>query len=113
MARTAVAIDSAWSLPRVAQVTSTRTRSGPDAVTSRAVTTPPPASMRPVSSLTARGRAGSSSRIVMEEETLAPLPMGAILPLPGTWERQARRDRHGLRDRREAGVPRRGGGAPD
>ena len=78
--RTAAAIASAWSLPRVAQVTSTRTRSAPEAVTSSAVTTPPRASMSPVSSLTARGRAGSSSRMVMEDETLAPLAMDVILP---------------------------------
>ena len=33
-----------------------------------------------VSSLTAVGRAGSSRRMVIEYETLAPLAMGVILP---------------------------------
>src|SRR4051795_6142377 len=86
--RSASGIVSACSFPRVAQVTSTRTRSAPDAVTSSAVTIPPSDSIRPVSSLTARGRAGSSSRIVTEEETLAPFAMAPSCP------RSAARERH-------------------
>src|SRR4051794_18360231 len=84
--RSAAAIASACSLPRVAHVTSTRTRSAPDAVTSSAVTMPPSDSIRPVSSLTARGRAGSSSRIVIEEETLAPFAMPPSCPRSAAGE---------------------------
>src|SRR3954452_14660953 len=60
----------ACSTSRAAQVRSTRTRDGPEAVTSRAVTRPPPFSTTAVSSLTAVGRAGSSRRTVIEYETL-------------------------------------------
>src|SRR3954454_6952732 len=67
----------AWSTPRAAHVTSTRTRSAPDAVTSSAVTRPPPRSITVVSSLTAVGRAGSSSRTVIEYDTLGADAMAA------------------------------------
>ena len=61
-------------------VTSTWSRRGPDAVTSRPVTSPPVASIAVVSSLTAVARAGSSSRTVIEFETEGAMFMGPILP---------------------------------
>jgi hypothetical protein len=60
---------SACAVSRAAAVTSTRSRSGPEAVTSRPVTRPPLFSMTPVSSLTAVARAGRMRRTVMELET--------------------------------------------
>ena len=69
-ARRASTISAACSSPRVAHVTSTPMRSWPDVVTSRAVTIPPACSIAVVSSLTAVGRARTSSRTVMDEETL-------------------------------------------
>ena len=56
----------AWSVSLAAQVTSMRSRSWPEAVTSRAVTMPPAFSTAVVSRLIAVPPAGSSSRTVME-----------------------------------------------
>ncbi len=64
--RSAAASSSACSAPRVAAVTSIARRSEPEAVTSSAVTIAPTFSISVVSSLTAVGRAGSSSRMVTE-----------------------------------------------
>ena len=63
-------MSAACCSPRVAHVTSTVICSWPDAVTSRAVTMPPAFSIAVVSSLTAVGRACTSRRAVMDEETL-------------------------------------------
>jgi hypothetical protein len=62
----AVVICSACAVSLAAQVTSMLSRSCPDAVTSRAVTTPPTCSTAEVSRLTALPRAGASSRTVIE-----------------------------------------------
>ena len=66
-------------MSRAAAVTSTRSAVGPEAVTSRPVTSPPPFSMTPVSSLTAVARAGSISRTVMEFETEGIAAMATIV----------------------------------
>ena len=63
-------MSAACCSPRVAHVTSTVICSWPDAVTSSAVTMPPAFSIAVVSSLTAVGRACTSRRAVMDEETL-------------------------------------------
>ena len=68
--RSASTSASAWSVSRAAIVTSTRMRSWPEPVTSSAVTTPPADSTMVVSSLTALPRAGTSSRTVIEYDTL-------------------------------------------
>jgi len=70
IARSASTISVACASPRVAQVTSTEMWSECDAVTSRPVTIPPVCSMAVVSSLTAVGRATTSRRTVMDEDTL-------------------------------------------
>ena len=57
---------SACAVSEAAQVTSMRSLSWPDAVTSRAVTMPPASSTQVVSLLIAVPPAGSSSRTVME-----------------------------------------------
>ncbi len=66
MPASAATIASACSVPEAAQVTSTRSRSLPPAVTSSAVTTPPTCSTARVISLTARPREATSSRTVIE-----------------------------------------------
>ena len=70
----------ACSVSLAAQVTSIRSRSWPDAVTSSAVTIPPACSTAWVSWLTALPRAGTSSRTVMEYEMLGTVTMPAIVP---------------------------------
>ena len=60
---------SAWSVSRAATVTSIRSRSWPEAVTSSAVTAPPACSTAVVSWLTEAPPAGTSSRTVIEYET--------------------------------------------
>ena len=57
---------SACSVSRAAQVTSMRSRSWPDAVTSRAVMAPPACSTAVVNWLTEDPPAGTSSRTVIE-----------------------------------------------
>ncbi len=66
MPRRATTIRSAWAVSEAAQVTSMRSRSCPEAVTSRAVTMPPTSSTQVVSRLMAEPPAGTSSRTVME-----------------------------------------------
>ena len=66
IADSAATIASACSVSRAAQVTSTRSRSWPNGVTSSAVTAPPTCSTAWVSSLTALPRDGTSSRTVIE-----------------------------------------------
>jgi hypothetical protein len=73
-------ISSAWSGSRVSIVRSTRIRACPDPVTSSPVTTPPADSMRPESSLTAVGRAGSTRRTVTELAIEGAEGMGTIQP---------------------------------
>ena len=73
-------IASACSLSRAAQVTSTRSRSWPIGVTSSAVTAPPACSTAWVSSLTARPRDGTSSRTVIEYDTLGATDTSVRLP---------------------------------
>ena len=63
-----------------AQVTSIWRCSCPEAVTSMAVTSPPACSTAAVSWLTALPRAGTSSRTVMEYETLGAVVMPGIVP---------------------------------
>src|SRR5215470_2797195 len=70
MADRACTISSACSVSRAAQVTSTRSCSWRNGVTSSAVTAPPACSTAWVSSLTARPRDGTSSRTVIEYDTL-------------------------------------------
>ena len=82
-ARMASTISSACPVSRAAAVTSTRRRSGPEAVTSRPVTSPPLFSMTPVSSLTAVARAGRISRTVMEFETEGMAAMATIVATTG------------------------------
>jgi hypothetical protein len=62
-----------------AQVTSIRSRSWPDAVTSSAVTRPPACSTAVVSLLTVEPPAGTSRRTVMEYETLGKAVTRVIL----------------------------------
>ena len=62
-------------------MTSICSRFRPEAFTSSAVTTPPAFSIAPLSSLTAVERAGSSSRTVMEDDTLGTLDMPPIVSL--------------------------------
>ncbi len=64
--RSASTISSACSVSEAAQVTSMRSRSCPEAVTSSAVTMPPAFSTAVVSWLIAVPPAGSSSRTVIE-----------------------------------------------
>ncbi len=66
IAARAEVICSAWAVSLAAQVTSMVSRSRPEAVTSRAVTTPPTCSTAAVSWLTALPLAGASSRTVIE-----------------------------------------------
>ena len=61
---------SACSVDDAAQVTSIRSRSAPEAVTSRAVTMPPASSTAAVSWPTPEPDEGSSSRTVIEYEML-------------------------------------------
>ena len=78
----ACTIASACSVSRAAQVRSTRSRSWLNGVTSRAVTAPPACSTTWVSSLTARPRDGTSSRTVIEYDTLGATDTSSRLP-PG------------------------------
>ena len=64
--RSATTIWSACAVSEAAQVTSIRSRSCPEAVTSRAVTMPPASSTQVVSRLIAVPPAGTSSRTVIE-----------------------------------------------
>ena len=66
MPRSASTIWSAWAVSEAAHVTSMRSLSCPEAVTSRAVTMPPASSTHEVSRLMAEPPAGSSSRTVIE-----------------------------------------------
>ena len=63
-------------------VTSIRSVSWPEAVTSRPVTEPPEDSTAVVSWLTAVPLAGTSSRTVIEYETLGAVAMTDLLPVP-------------------------------
>ena len=64
--RIAATSSSACSVSRAAQVTSIRSRSCPEAVTSSAVIAPPACSTAVVSWLTAAPPAGTSRRTVIE-----------------------------------------------
>jgi hypothetical protein len=61
-------------------VTSIRSRSWPDAVTSRPVTEPPEDSTAVVIELTALPRAGNSIRTVIEFDTLGAVAIDVLLP---------------------------------
>ena len=69
-------------MSRAAQVTSIRSRSWPEAVTSSAVTAPPACSTAVVSWLTAAPPAGTSSRTVIEYDTEGTALTGPILSRP-------------------------------
>lgn len=75
MPRSLLTIPSACAVELAATVTSIRSFSCPEAVTSRPVTDPPDDSTAVVSWLTAVPLAGTSSRTVIEYETLGAVAM--------------------------------------
>ena len=82
MARSSSTISSACEVEEAAIVTSIRSFSWPEAVTSRPVTEPPEDSTAVVSWLTAVPLAGTSSRTVIEYETLGAVAMAEFLRFP-------------------------------
>ncbi len=77
IARSFSTISSPCATEEAATVTSIRSASRPEAVTSRPVTDPPEDSTAVVIALTALPRAGTSSRTVIELETLGTVAIDA------------------------------------